>query len=83
MKSDVKNAFAFMSENERENYLEKSLLGSTIKFDTYTSYSEGNEQWSDGNKMAYNLSLVQKGLLLSTTKDIDAIIQNAPDSIQR
>ena len=83
MKSDVKNAFAFMSENERENYLEKSLLGSTIKFDTYTSYSEGNEQWPDGNKMAYNLALVQKGLLLSTTKDIDAIIQNAPDSIQK
>lgn len=83
MKSDIRNAFAFMSENERENYLEKSLLGSTIKFDTYTSYSEGNEQWPDGNKMAYNLALVQKGLLLSTTKDIDAIIQNAPDSIQK
>ena len=83
MKSDVKNAFAFMSENERENYLEKSLLGSTIIFDTYTSYSEGNEQWPDGNKMAYNLALVQKGLLLSTTKDINAIIQNAPDSIQK
>lgn len=83
MKYDIKNAFAFMSENERENYLEKSLLGSTIKFDTYTSYSEGNEQWPDGNKMAYNLALVQKGLLLSTTKDIDIIIQNAPDSIQR
>ena len=83
MKSDVMDAFAFMSENERENYLEKSLLGSTVKFDTYTSYSEGNKQWSDGNKMAYNLALVQKGLLLSTTKDIDAIIQNAPDSIQK
>lgn len=83
MKSDVKNAFAFMSENERENYLEKSLLGSTIKFDTYTSYSEGNEQWSEGNIMAYNLALVQKGLLLSTTRDIDVIIQNAPDSIQK
>ncbi len=83
MKSDIRNAFAFMSENERENYLEKSLLGSTIEFDTYTSYSEGNEQWPDGNKMAYNLALVQKGLLLSTTKDIDAIIQNAPDSIQK
>lgn len=83
MKSDIRNAFAFMSENERENYLEKSLLGSTIKFDTYTSYSEGNEQWPDGNKMAYNLALVQKGLLLSTTKDINAIIQNAPDSIQK
>lgn len=83
MKSDVRDAFAFMSENERENYLENSLLGSTIKFDTYTSYSEGNIQWSDGNKMAYNLALVQKGLLLSTNKDIDAIIQNAPDSIQR
>lgn len=83
MKSVIRNAFAFMSENERENYLEKSLLGSTINFDTYTSYSEGNEQWPDGNKMAYNLALVQKGLLLSTTKDIDAIIQNAPDSIQK
>lgn len=83
MKSDVRNAFAFMSENERENYLEKSLLGSTIKFDTYTSYSEGNEQWSEGNIMAYNLALVQKGLLLSTTRDIDVIIQNAPDSIQK
>lgn len=83
MKTDARKAFAFMSENERENYLEKSLLGSTIKFDTYTSYSEGNKQWPDGNKMAYNLALVQKGLLLSATKDIDAIIQNAPDSIQR
>ena len=83
MKTDVLKAFAFMSENERENYLEKSLLGSTIQFDTYTSYSEGTKQWPDGNKMAYNLALVQKGLLLSVTKDIDAIIQNAPDSIQR
>lgn len=83
MKSDIRNAFAFMSENERENYLEKSLLGSTIKFDTYTCYSEGNEQWSEGNIMAYNLAIVQKGLLLSTTKDIDVIIQNAPDSIQK
>lgn len=83
MKSEIRHAFAFMNENERENYLEKSLLGSTIKFDTYTNYSEGNEQWSDGNKMAYNLALVQKGLLLSTTKDIEAIIRNAPDSIQK
>lgn len=82
MKSDIKHAFAFMNEDEREKYLENSLLGSTIYFDTYTSYSKGNEQWADGNRMAYNLALVQKGLLLSTTKGIDAILQNAPDSIQ-
>lgn len=83
MKSDIRHAFTFMSENDREKYLKNSLLGSTIPFDIYTSYSEGNEQWPDGNKMAYNLALVQKGLLLSTTKDIDAIIQIAPDSIQK
>lgn len=82
LKSDVRNAFAFMDEDERENYINKSLLGSTIYFDTYTSYSNGEDQWQYGNQMAYNLALVQKGLLLSTTKDIDAILQNAPDSIQ-
>lgn len=82
LKSEVKNAFAFMNEDEREKYLDKSLLGSTIKFDTYTSYSNDKNQWQYGNEIAYNLALAQKGLLLSTTRDIDAILQNAPDSIQ-
>lgn len=82
VKSDVRNAFAFMDEDEREKYLEKSLLGSTIYFDIYTSSSNGEKQWQYGNQMAYNLALIQKGLLLSTTRDIDTILQNAPDSIQ-
>lgn len=82
MRSDVRNAFAFMDEDEREKYLDKSLLGSTIYFDTYTSYSNGDNQWQYGNQMAYNLALVQKGLLLSTTRDIELILNSAPDSVQ-
>lgn len=83
LKADIRKAFAFMNETERENFLEqRSLLGSTIGFDVYTSFSRGQNQWSIGNGLAYNLALVQKGLLLSTTKDIDAILKNAPDSTQ-
>lgn len=81
LKTDIRNAFAFMNEDERENYLYDSLLGSTIYFDTYTSYSHGKDQWQYGNQMAYNLALIQKGLLLSTTRDINAILQQSPDSI--
>lgn len=82
-KADIRKAFAFMSESERENFLEqRSLLGSTISFDVYTSFSRGQNQWCIGNSLAYNLALVQKGLLLSTAKDIDEILKNAPDSIQ-
>lgn len=82
-KADIRKAFAFMSESERENFLEqRSLLGATISFDVYTSFSRGKNQWYIGNCLAYNLALVQKGLLLSTTKDIDVILKNAPDLIQ-
>lgn len=79
---DVRTAFAFMTENEREHFIDDSPIGSTINFDVYTSFSIGTEQWPEGNCMAYNLALVQKGLLLSTTKDIEYIISNAPDSIK-
>lgn len=82
MKSEVRSAFAFLNESEREKFLEKSLLGSTINFDRYTCYSDGNNQWQDGNELAYNLALVQKGLLLSTTRDIVHVLQNSPDSIK-
>lgn len=82
-KADIRKAFAFMSESEREDFLEhRSLLGSTISFDVYTSFSRGQNQWCMGNCLAYNLALVQKGLLLSTAKDIDEMLKNAPDSIQ-
>lgn len=82
IRSDIRNAFAFMDEDEREKFLDKSLLGSTIYFDTCTSYSNGDNQWQYGNQMAYNLALVQKGLLLSTTRDIESILHNAPDTVQ-
>lgn len=79
---DVRAAFAFMTENEREHFIDDSPIGSTISFDVYTSFSKGTEQWTEGNCMAYNLALAQKGLLLSTTKDIENIISSAPDSIK-
>ena len=82
MKSEVRSAFVFLNESEREEFLEKSLLGSTIYFDQYTGYSNGSDQWPAGNEMAYNLALVQKGLLLSTTRDIVSILQDSPDSIK-
>lgn len=82
-KSDIRNAFAFMNEYERESFLEeRTLVGGTILFDMYTSFSNGLAQWDVGNGLAYNLSLVQKGLLQSTTKDIDSFLKSAPDSIQ-
>ena len=80
-KEDVKRAFAFMNEDEREAYLATSLLNSSLYFDVLTSFSNSNEQWEAGNEMAYNLALYQKGLLLNTTKDIQRILDNAPDSI--
>ena len=81
MKSEVRHAFAFMNEEERENYLDQSLMGGIIKYDYYTAYSHGKEQWRDGNRYAYNLALIQKGLLLETTKDIDRLMQSVPDSL--
>ncbi len=83
MKSEVRNAFAFLNDSEREKFLENSLMGSTIKYDIYTSFSNENEQWKQGNELAYNSALIQKGLLLSTTKDIEEILRNAPDSIKK
>lgn len=81
MKSEVRRAFSFMNENEREIFLTKSLLGSTIYYDLYTAYSNEKLQWGVGNEYAYNLALVQKGLLLSTTNDIDNILKKAPKSM--
>lgn len=81
MKSEVRKAFAFMNEDEREIFLEKSLLGSIINYDLYTAYSDKKQQWEIGNKYAYNLALIQKGLLLSAINDIDDILRNAPESM--
>ena len=82
MKSEIREAFPFMNEDEREQYLSQTLLGSTIKYDFYTGFSDVYNQWAEGNQCAYDLALVQKGLLLSTTKDIEHLIQSAPDSLQ-
>lgn len=82
MKSEVRHAFAFMNDEERETYLDQSLMGGVIKYDYYTAYSHGSEQWVDGNRYAYNLALVQKGLLLETTKDIEQLMQSVPDSLR-
>lgn len=81
MKSEVRHAFAFMNDKERETYLDQSLMGGVIKYDYYTAYSHGTEQWEEGNRYAYNLALIQKGLLLETTRDIDRLMQSAPDSL--
>lgn len=81
IKSEVRHAFAFMNEEERETYLDQSLMGGVIKYDFYTAYSHGTEQWKEGNRYAYNLALIQKGLLLETTRDIDRLMQSAPDSL--
>ena len=82
MKSNVRDAFAFLNEYERETYFSKADLGSVLKYDFYTCFSEGESQWPIGNKLAYDMALVQKGLLLSTTKDISAYMLNAPDSLR-
>lgn len=81
IKSEVRHAFAFMNEEERETYLDQSLMGGVIYYDYYTAYSHGTEQWKEGNRYAYNLALIQKGLLLETTRDIDRLMQSAPDSL--
>lgn len=81
MKSEVRHAFAYMNDKERETYLDQSLMGGVIKFDYYTAYSHGTEQWKEGNRYAYNLALIQKGLLLETTRDIDRLMQSVPDSL--
>lgn len=81
LKSGVRNAFAFMNEQERETFISQSLIGTSMYYDVYTSFSNKGEQWDYGNIMAYNLALIQKGLLLNTTKDIDRLLQNVPDSL--
>lgn len=82
IKKEARNAFAFLNEKEREDFINKSLLGTSIYFDMYTSFSVGDEQWSEGNELAYNLALIQKGLLLNTTKEISEILKEVPDSLQ-
>lgn len=82
VKSEVRNAFAFMNEDEREIYLDKSLMGGTIKYDFYTAYSTDGSQWAEGNRYAYNQALVQKGLLLETSREINRMMQSVPDSLK-
>lgn len=82
VKSDIRNAFAFMNDAEREIYLEQSILGGSIKYDFYTSYSHDKDQWGEGNRYAYSMALMQKGLLLETAKDIDRLVQSLPDSLK-
>lgn len=82
LKNEVKNAFAYMNEDEREKYITKSLLGSTINFDVYTYFSKDGSQWAFGNEMAYNLALAQKSLLLNTSTEIKRILEVAPDTLQ-
>ncbi len=81
LKSEVRDAFAFMNEQERENFISHSPMGGLINYDVCTSFSNKDEQWGDGNIMAYNIALIQKGLLLNTTKDIERLLQNVPDSL--
>lgn len=81
MKTKVRKTFSYMNEEEREIFLTNSILGSTIPYDLYTYYSNEKQQWKIGNKYAYNLALIQKGLLLSTINDIDDILMNAPESM--
>ncbi len=83
MKADVRNAFAFMNDEERENYLDQSLMGGVIKYDFYTAYSKDDAQWNEGNCHAYNMALIQKGLLLETTRDIERLMQSVPDSLKQ
>lgn len=82
VKKEVRNAFTFLNEKEREDFINESLLGTSIYFDMYTSFSIREKQWAEGNQMAYNLALMQKGLLLNTTKDISNILKDIPDSLQ-
>lgn len=82
MKDEIRHAFAFMSEDERENYLLNSRMGGVISYDFYTGYSNDVHQWADGNSYAYNLALVQKGLLLNITREINEILKEVPDSLR-
>lgn len=82
LKKDTRHAFAFLNEKERETFLMNSLLGTTIYFDMFTSFSSSEKQWAEGNGMAYNLALMQKGLLMKTTNEISNILNNVPDSLQ-
>ena len=83
IKTEVRDAFAFMNEFEREKFLNQSSLGGLIHFDLYTGFSNNEEQWDLGNQYAYNLALIQKGLLLSTIRDIKTILSTAPESLQK
>lgn len=83
IKTEVRDAFVFMNEFEREKFLNQSSLGGLLNFDLYTAFSKDGNQWELGNQYAYNLALIQKGLLLSTMKDIDAILSEAPDSLKK
>ena len=44
IKKEARNAFAFLNEKEREDFINKSLLGTSIYFDMYTSFSVGGKE---------------------------------------
>lgn len=84
MKTEISNNFAFMNQYEREVYLKNIAgMGNMLNYDLFTKHSNGDEQWPKGNILAYNLALIQKGVLLNTTKDINKILCLAPDSLQK
>lgn len=80
---EIRNVFAFMNDFEREKFLSQSSLDDVINFDVYTTHSSDERQWAFGNQYAYNLALIQKGLLLNTSKDIEEILTESPDSLKK
>lgn len=82
IKSGVKHAFAYMNDDERERYLKVSSMGVDMYYDIYTAFSRNGCQWEVGNRIAYDMALAQKGLLLATTREIREIMDDVPDTLK-
>ena len=81
-KENIQNTFKFMNACERERYIMKIFYDGMIKYDIYINDRGDNRQNEIGNGYAYNLALMQKGLLLNTTREIKSILKNVPDSLK-
>lgn len=79
IKSEIYDNLIHMTEHEMTEFLRESILGGYWVYDLCINLDD-NRQRQLGSQMAYNFSLLQKGLILNIQNDIkDLILYNTTE----
>lgn len=81
-KNKIIDCFGFMTADEREIFISSNPIGGWFETALATAFSSSGNQWNTGNKLAYNLALWRKGLLLESSRDFQRILNSLPPETQ-